>query len=150
MCGLPYSGKTVLAKKLHKKYGWRIVEIDEIKMRHGFADIWQDMKIEDWNEIFNESFEIVRNQLGAGRSIIYDSANLTRESRDKLRNIAKEFDVETKIVFLGISVEEMESRWQENKKKKHRHHLPEWAIRAAIETYQPPTTDEAPSFLSWL
>ncbi len=144
MCGLPYSGKTVLAKKLSKKYGWKLVEIDGIKARHGFAGIWQDMKMKDWDEIFSESFEVVRNELGAGRSIIYDSANLTRESRDRLKNIAKESSAEARLIFLDIPTEEAISRWRENEKAKFRHHLPEWALKAAIKTYQPPTTDEMP------
>lgn len=150
LCGLPYSGKSVLAKKLHKKYGWKIVEIDEIKMRHGFADVWQEMEAKDWDEIFDESFEAIKQELRAGKSVIYDSANLTKESRDKLRDIAKKFSAETRLIFLDISTEEAISRWRENQEKKFRHHLPEWALKAAVKSFQPPAPGEAPEFLERL
>jgi predicted kinase len=90
LCGLPFSGKSVLAAALSRRCGFELVSVDAIKTEHGLRDVWEDMKPEDWQKIFAESFLLVRHALQRGDSVIHDSANQTRESRDQLRAITHE------------------------------------------------------------
>lgn len=56
LCGLPFSGKTVLTRQLFEKLGFAKVNIDDIKFVHGYE--WADddrVPDEAWDKIFAES-----------------------------------------------------------------------------------------------
>jgi len=142
LCGLPFSGKSVLAEMLKQRCGFEVVSIDAIKTEHGLRDVWQDMAAGDWQDIFDESFLLIRQALGRGNSVIHDSANQTRESRDQLRAIAQELGVPAQVIFVDVPPELAWQRWQANKDSKERMNLPEWAINAAMTNYEPPGKDE--------
>lgn len=142
MCGLPFSGKSVLAKKLSEKKGFDLVEIDAIKSGYGLRDVWEHMKAEDWDKIFNDSFSQAANSMRAGRSIIYDSTNHTRKSRDELRALAERNDANSSVIFVDVSVDAAKERWHQNKETDKRMDLPEWAFNAALNSWEPPTEDE--------
>lgn len=141
MCGLPFSGKSTLARKISEIKGNKIVEIDEIKTNHGLRDEWQTVKPEEWQKIFAESFEQVKNELSSGKSVVHDSANQTLYSRNQLRDIAKECDRESRVIFIEISQEDARARWQHNKNNPTRMDLPEWAFNAAVSNYEIPTNE---------
>src|SRR5229473_1887259 len=91
MCGLPFSGKTVLATELSKRLDYQIVSIDSIREEKGFS--WEDndkVTSDDWENIFDESYARTLRYLGEGKSVIYDSANQDRISRDRLRTLRSE------------------------------------------------------------
>lgn len=142
LCGLPFSGKSVLARILSQKCGFELVCIDDIKTEHGLRDVWQDMTPDDWQQIFNESFQLVRRSLQRGKPVIHDSANQTRHSRDQLRAIAQELGVPATVIVVDVPPELARQRWQANKDSKTRMSLPEWAINAATANYEPPADDE--------
>lgn len=142
MCGLPFSGKSILAKRLADKFAWDLVEIDQIKTDFGLRDVWKEMKPEDWKKIFTESFKRVEDSLRAGKSVIHDSANQTKASRDQLRDLASKLGLESRVIFVDVSEETARKRWQENKETTERMDLPDWAFNAAVSNYKPPIEGE--------
>lgn len=143
MCGLPFSGKTILAQKISDKLGYPIVSIDTIREEHGFT--WEENEkviAKDWEEIFNESYSTTSKHLKSGQSVIYDSANQDRISRDKLRKLAEKSNANTKVIFLDVHEEEIRRRWAENQVTKERFHLPEKYLQAAIDTLEKPLISE--------
>lgn len=52
LCGLPFAGKTTLAKELEKQFGWVRLSIDEVKFEFGYEDVSDD-DVPDtaWEEI---------------------------------------------------------------------------------------------------
>lgn len=145
MCSLPFSGKTVLAQKISQKRGVSIVSIDAIREERGFS--WEDndrVTATDWDSIFDEVYHRLAQELDAGRSVIYDSANQDRASRDKLRAFAKQHHAETELIYLDVPLATIMQRWEENQQTKARFHLPKKWLRAAIDTLEPPKSDEKP------
>jgi len=143
MCGLPYSGKTVLAEELSGRLGFPIVGIDNIREERGFS--WEDnekVTPGEWKSIFEESYMRTMKFLNEGKSVIYDSANLDRESRDRLRLLVKDGNFETKVILVDISEAEVRRRWLKNQSTKERFHLPEKYLQIAVDTYERPTDDE--------
>lgn len=145
MCGLPFSGKTVLAKKISQERGVSVVSIDAIREERGFS--WEDndrVTSADWQSIFAEVYRRLAQELAAGRSVIYDSANQDRASRDELRAFALKHHATTELIYLDVPLKTIMQRWKANATSKERFHLPEKWLRAAIDTLEPPTPDENP------
>lgn len=142
-CGLPFSGKTVLTKKLTEKLGFASVNIDDIKFAHGYE--WADddrVPDEAWDKIFQESFDKTLEYLTQGKSVLYDCANQDRFSRDRLRGVATKGDFLTKVIHVDTPVTTVRERWLKNKTTKERFDLPEKIFQEAIDSYEPPTEDE--------
>jgi len=142
-CGLPFSGKTTLANEIIKRVELIFVSIDDIKFAHGFS--WtenENMTAEEWQRIFDESYQKTKDALRAGKSVLYDSANQDRTSRDRLRKIAQEAGAEVKVIFMNVPEQTVRERWLRNVNSKKRFHLPERFFNAAFTNYEPPTQDE--------
>jgi predicted kinase len=145
LCGRPFSGKTVLAERLRAGFGYPIVSVDEIKFAHGFPWI-EDSPITEaeWARIFGESYDRTRALLRTGTSVIYDCANLSRASRDALRELAAEEGCSYRLVFVDISVDEARVRWRRNRDTRERFDLPESLFEWALAAFERPLTDEHP------
>jgi len=143
MCGLPFSGKTVLAQTLSRRFGLPIVGIDNIREERGFT--WEEnvkVTAEDWKAIFDVSYERTLAYLKERKSVIYDSANQDRISRDRLRNLAQRGKSIAKVILVDVPEGEIRKRWLNNQATKERFHLPEKYLQAAIDTFEKPTEDE--------
>src|SRR5258708_7804853 len=115
MCGLPFSGKTTLAQELSKRFGIAIVGIDNIREERGFSWLENEkVTAEDWKSIFDESYKRTLAHLEEHKSVLYDSANQDRISRDRLRQIAHYGEVSSKVIFLDVPEGEIRKRWIKN------------------------------------
>lgn len=142
MCGLPFAGKSTAAAELSNEIGARIVSIDEIKTSLDLRDVWEEMAADDWAQIFEKAAALTTEELRNGRSVIYDSTNHTRAGRDVLRKLAQDAGAIARVVFVDTSVEAVESRWRSNRTHKDRMDLSEWALRRALEDYEPPRAED--------
>ncbi|MDO8713309.1 MAG: AAA family ATPase [Polynucleobacter sp.] len=114
-------------------------------MREARGFSWEDnerVTQEDWAEIFAEVYRRLSHHLKAGQSIIYDSANQDRASRNELRSLAAKHHCDTQVIFLDVPLKTIMERWQQNQLTKERFHLPKKWLQAAIDTLQKPTPDE--------
>lgn len=143
LCGLPFSGKTMLAHRLNARYGFPVVSVDEIKFAHGFPWV-EDSPITaaDWERIFEESYFRTRELLREGRSVVYDCANLQRESRENLRALAAAEHQPSRTIFVDAPVEVVGERWRENRMTGERFDLPEALFESALTAFVPPAPDE--------
>ena len=145
LCGLPFSGKTVLTKQLVEKLDFAKVNIDDIKFSHGYE--WADddhVPDKAWDKIFKESHEQTIKYLKEGKSVLYDCANLDLPSRDKLRKLASDNGFSAKLIFVDVPLETVKERWQANRTSKERFDLPDGIFQAALDSWEPPTKDENP------
>src|SRR5258707_7365859 len=101
MCGLPFSGKTTLAQTLSRRFRFPLVAIDTIREERGFT--WEDnakVTVEDWKGIFHESYKRTLEYLEERKSVLYDSANQDRVSRDRLRDLAQSGNFTSKVILV--------------------------------------------------
>jgi predicted kinase len=142
LCGLPFAGKTTLAKELVHWLGIKRVAIDEINSERG---IWNDetgMSSEEWTKTYQEAYQRIAAFLSQSESVVDDSANFTREQRNRLRAIAKQYNAQTCVLFVDIPLSEARCRWQENRQTAVRADVRDDDFAYVIEYFDPPGEDE--------
>ena len=89
------------------------MSIDAIFHEHGFN--WDSNTLpnaDDWQQIFNESYEQTKVALQEGKNVLYDSTNQTLVSRNELRKIASSVGSETYVIYIQTSVGTVWKRWE--------------------------------------
>jgi predicted kinase len=143
LVGLPYSGKTTLAKHLKEKHGFAHINIDQLKIEAGYGDVGDD-DVPDhiWDEIFTKADQLIVKYLKEGKNLANEYAWVTREWRDRARRIARQAGFDTKLIYLDIPHSEVKRRWQENLKTNQRFHWPEHEFQQYINDFEQPIEDE--------
>src|SRR4030042_2281801 len=96
ICGLPFSGKTILAKYLTKRFGFVRVNFDDINEERGLGEKRNDeISDEDWQKTCEIAYDDIDQALAMGKTVVNDGANHSKAERDKLREIAKKYNVPT-------------------------------------------------------
>ncbi len=142
MCGLPFAGKTTLAKEMVNLLGIKRVSIDEINSERG---IWNDetgMSPEEWTKTYEIAYQRTANFLSQSKSVVDESANFTKEQRDRLRVIAEQYNSQTYVIFVDISLAEVRRRWQENRQTVVRNDVRDDDFAHVVEYFEPPTANE--------
>lgn len=142
LCGLPFAGKSTLARVLVRERGIQRVAIDDINTERGVWDEQVGMSPEEWANTYNEAYRRIGVLLNQGESVVDDAVNFTREQRDRLRAIAERYRVQTKVIFVDISPTEAQRRWQENMRTAARANVRESDFRQVVEHFEPPSEDE--------
>ncbi len=144
LCGLPFSGKTTLVSKLSKSLRYPIVSIDDIRFERGFE--WSNKPLSDtqWKDIFEESYNRTLSYLKEGKSVLYDSANQDRASRNRLKAVVVSDKFPAKVILLDVDVEVVRKRWLKNQsaKEQKRFHIPKIFFQQALDAFERPTEDE--------
>ncbi|MDO8570830.1 MAG: ATP-binding protein [Candidatus Daviesbacteria bacterium] len=143
LCGLPFSGKTVLAKELEKRLGFARVSLDEIKFEHGLSEVSDDdVSAKEWDKIFDDLENKVIKYLKNGKSTLSETAWITKEWRERARKVADKEGFETKIIYVDTSPELVRKRFLENRKIKTRFDLPDNIFEEALRDFECPTSEE--------
>jgi predicted kinase len=143
LCGLPYAGKSFIAEELRKNTDVVYVSIDAIFRTHGFD--WDTNKLpnaEEWQKIFDESYEKTKQALMEGKSVLYDSTNHSLKSRELLRNISSEVGGNAVTIFINITINTIWKRWEANSKSKTRPVVSRKLVKATIEAFETPQNSE--------
>jgi predicted kinase len=147
LCGMPFSGKTTLAKKIAQKFNSEIVAFDWI-----WTEIYPsenpDLKNKDnqWLKVRNSAKERITALLKEGRSVVYDDVNPKYEHREEFRQLGKKLGIETKVIFLDLSFAEIKKRRSVNLINKDRHDVSDQNFNKAIADFEKPTNGENVTF----
>jgi len=144
LCGFPYAGKSHIAKQLIEKTDVVFVSIDAIFLAHGFD--WSSGKlpdVEEWVQIFNQSYEETRRGLNDGKNILYDSTNQTIASRDRLREVANSVGADARVIFVKTAIETVWQRWKENQENPSRPQVSKELVQMTIDMFEEPTVNES-------
>ena len=142
MCGLSFAGKTTLAKEMVKLLSIKRVSIDEINGERG---IWNDetgLSLEEWERTYEIAYQRIAMFLSQGESVVDDSANFTKEQRDRLRSIAEHYNAQTCVIFFNVPLAEVRRRWQENRQTLVRNDVRDDDFAHVVEYFEPPTANE--------
>jgi predicted kinase len=143
MCGFPYAGKSFVAEELRKHSDFVYVSIDAIFRAHGFDwDVNKLPNTDEWQKIFNESYEEVIMALTQGKNVLYDSTNQTIVSRNKLREVAQSVSANTSVLYIQSSVETVWKRWEKNVTNQNRSVVSKDLVQTTIDTFEIPTIEE--------
>lgn len=143
MCGLPFSGKTTLAKELSEYTKSKILAYDWIWAREKPQDQVPDLdNVEEWNSVLKIALEDTREELRKGNSIVFDHINHTRSDRDNLRKIAEVSEANFVIVYLDVSLEKMDQRRKENLANPTRHHVISVNLEKVYKVWESPLEED--------
>ena len=113
MCGLPFSGKSTLARALVSHCGFVHLDLDAIaRSKSLFPE--EGINDEQWGQVFREVHRQVAALLSSGKSVIFDAVNYDRVGRDRLRTIAQQTASSVHVIYINISILELEQRRQAN------------------------------------
>lgn len=150
LCGIPFSGKTTLAKKMENKLNTLSIDLDAIKFEF-FGNEATDSQIgkEGWNRIYQEMYQRIKDALSSGRSVLHDTGNFTKYERDLVRNIAEEQKVESVTIFIDIPTAETYKRLANNRQTKARFDVPDEDFYGVVEEMEIPAPTEIHLVLKW-
>lgn len=133
MCGLPFSGKSLLSQE---------IEESTSIIRIGFDDIWNQLLLKIPDLTYETTKDYIDNLLSEnllnGFSIIYDSTNLSEKNRTNLIYLAEKSGANAIIVHIPTTVEETYERQAQSILDKTHHNVDLKNIDIVIENMEIP------------
>lgn len=142
LCGLPFAGKTTLAKALEERLGFARVDMDEINTDRGVGLHGEAISQEDWDRTYAESYRQLDQLLQSGQSVLFDAANFTKAQRNYLREIAAQHGASTQVLYLDVSESEAKQRWLLNRITHRRYDVRDDDFAYVVTYFDEPTPDE--------
>lgn len=141
MCGLAFSGKSTLARKIAEHTGSRLIAFDTLWVK---KDREQPVSkdAEGWRCIRKIAQDEIREALTKGVSVVYDDSNIRFEHREELRAIARDLNSKSIVVYLDTPLELMRQRESMNKKTGERHEVNSKNFQTVLEQLQVPSLQE--------
>jgi putative nucleotidyltransferase with HDIG domain len=130
--GLPGAGKDAWASR-HGE-GARVVSLDDLRRSSGVKR--GDRKGE--GRLYAQAREALREEMRAGRPVIHNATNLSRQMREPVLSLADDYDYRVHIVCVEASPADLA---RQNKERSHS--VPEEAIGHLLGRWEAPTLAEA-------
>lgn len=142
-CGIPFAGKTTLAKKFAHQFGSSRIDLDEIKFQI-FGNSIEDEKIDQsgWNRIYQEMYRQIEDELQKGNTVVHDTGNFTLSERVLVRAIADKLGTEAITVFVNIPVEIARQRLYLNRISLDRFDITDESFESAVAEMEEPKFGE--------
>ncbi len=142
MCGVGFSGKSTLAKKIAEHTGAVLVSQDALYFeKEKELNLNQDSD-EQWRMLLDMCKERIKENLTNGKSVVFDSINTKFEHREEIRNVADLIGVPIKVVFLDTPIEVQKERQLKNLSTNERHDVKQEYLDQAIAELEIPTETE--------
>ena len=126
-CGYPFSGKSTLARAISAETGFAVVEVDQ----------WMD-STDTWRDAYIAAYREIRQYLGAGESVVFDSVAHTRKNRYRLDRLAAAYDARSICVWLDVPVDEANRRRLANQAKPVRANVSHEGFTWITSEFEPP------------
>lgn len=141
-CGIPFSGKTVLAKKVSEKLDYIRVDLDDIKFEI-FGNTIKDSEInkKGWDAVYKEMYNRIENNLKNGKTVVSDTGNFTKYERGLVKKIADKLNIESVEVFVNTPVDVARKRLFENLVTKERFQITEKEFNSAVREMETPSSN---------
>lgn len=140
-CGIPFSGKSVLSKKMSDEFGLVRVDLDEVKQTMLGDVMDEDVSRAQWDDVYNEMYKRIEDNLKLGKNVVQDAGNFTRYERNLVAKIGEKLGARVVTVFVDTPVEVARERWLKNKQSLARFDISENSLSGGIAELEPPTPD---------
>lgn len=138
ICGLPYSGKTTIAKQIEKSLGYKRITVDDFVPKLGF-DLNIPISERQWKTIYESAENELENCFRNSTNVIFDATNLHKNYRDKLKKLAKKYSFLTKVIFVNTPIDLIYKR---HKDTNNRHKVQTKDLEEDIRKFTKPEKDE--------
>lgn len=144
LCGLPFSGKTTVARSLAERSGCAVVSLDEINEERGVGHGGQGLGDDVWAETQRIAIERVESLMREGRErIVVDDTCCLRFLRDEYRRAAERHGYEHGVVFLDVSERVLRERLREAARSGERPTMTDDVFEGCLARFERPEEDEA-------
>ena len=144
MVGLPFSGKTTLARKLECECSALRLTPDEWHVRLFGQDASESEHVARHNLIEALLWDVASRALELGTNVILDFGFWAREEREDFRSRAKELGASSEVHFLDVSEEELLRRLEVRNSQPSQEYffISAEMMKPWIAFFQKPTPDE--------
>lgn len=150
LCGIPFSGKTTLAKKITDKLNFKRIDLDEIKFKtYGSQVRDEEINQVGWDGIYQQMYKEIGEAFENGFSVVHDTGNFTVQERGLISSIAKKKSLPFHTIFMNIPVSLAKQRLEENRKTNKRFDISDESFLSAVREMEPPTNEENPIFYNY-
>lgn len=141
MCGIPFAGKTTLAREVATAWGLSLVSVDEIVAEMNI-DLGRDAGNQaGWARAMAVGLERTHQELVAGTSVVYDSANHTRRNRDRCRRVAGRAGATFRCIWVDVPVGVARERLLANRAQPRRTDVPDASFREIVDAFEAPVNE---------
>lgn len=142
MCGVGFSGKSTLAKKISEHTGAVLVSQDAM-----YFEKKDELNLDgddetQWRMLLDMCKERILENLNQGHSVVFDNINTKFEHREELRKLAHDAHAESKVIFLDTPIEIQQERQRNNKETAERHDVKQEYLDKAIKELEIPGEKE--------
>ncbi len=141
MCGLAFSGKSTLARKIAEHTGSKLVAFDKIWVEKD-KEKPVPKGTDGWRYIRDVAQEEVSSALRASNSVVYDDNNPKKEHREELRRVAKEAGVSATVIYLDTPLNTIRARETANRTSQERHDVEPENFEKVMVDLEIPGEDE--------
>lgn len=142
LCGLPFAGKSTLARRLAERFGWMHLEIDAILRERGIGFDGEVIARNAWSAAYREGYRRLGALLDAGHNVVYDATNFRRVQRDQTRRIAAKHGATTRLIYVATSESEAQRRRDCNRVQRLRAGVRDEDFAEVRDRFQPLDADE--------
>ena len=142
MCGLSFSGKSVLARAMGSHLRAETSALDEIDRERGLPFGGEGIPVEAWEETHEIALRRLGERMPAGRDLIVDDTNCYRWLRDRFRTVAFRYGYRTTVVYLDLPLDTISTRMAENERTEERAGMKDAVFERLRTTFEPPEEDE--------
>ncbi len=149
MCGLPFSGKSVLAGALSRELRIRLLSYDsEIYPVHSRLAPAGSSAAAEYDFVQDIARREIAAILASGESLIYDDLLLERDDRRKLAAVAEAHWAGFVLVYLDTPLSVIGERRAANSRTRARTSIPEAGMRLDSSLLEPPQDAERAVYVS--
>lgn len=142
MCGLPFAGKSTLARAVAAHLGAVHLETDAINTERGLGANGAAITTREWAATYREAYRRLEASLCAANTVVYDAVNYRRVQRDQLRRIARRCDATVQVIFVTTPAEQARQRLKRNRVRRTRFDVRDEDFAEVASRFEPPTADE--------
>lgn len=143
LCGIPFSGKSTLAKALADQLSGVRIDLDDIKFEmYGINVTDDELKQEDWDQIYQKMYGLIEKSLVGGNTVVHDTGNFTKYERQLISNIAQKLDLDFVTIFVDTPIEVARQRLLQNRQTLERFDVSDKAFEEAVLEMEKPTKEE--------
>jgi len=143
MCGMAFSGKTTLSRRIAARCGHHRICLDDLNAERGLGHVGpEDIPVDEWERSSQQAVGQIETLLAAGESVVLDDTNCYRFLRDRYRAVAHRHGARCLVVYLPFTLEQGLQRIAANRVEHARIDFPEHLYRFHVSQFEAPGHDE--------